>query len=186
MARINLLPWRENLRAQRQRDFGVMLVIGVLLTVFAMGYWHWFNESLVDHQKRRNQFLENEIASVQKQIKEIRNLEKTRKQLISRMDVVTNLQSSRPQIVHLFDELVTSLPEGVYLTQATQNGRNVVVSGSAQSNARVSAYMRGIEASPWLQMPNLRIIEHKGKQSEGANTFELNMQQMVPKAEGAQ
>ena len=185
MARINLLPWRENRRAQRQREFGVMLVVGVLLTIFAMGYWHWFNEGLIDHQKNRNKFLENEIAQVQEQIKEIRNLEKTRKKLISRMNVVTNLQSSRPQIVHLFDEIVASLPEGVYLSQAAQSGQGVVVNGSAQSNARVSAYMRGIEASPWLANPKLRIIEHKGKLSDGVNSFELSMQQVVPQAEAA-
>jgi len=186
MAHINLLPWRENLRAQRKREFGVMALGGVLLTLAGMAYWHWFNEGLIEQQNRRNQYLEAEIAKVDKQIKEIRSLEKTKKQLISRMKVVANLQSSRPQIVHLFDELVSTLPDGVYLREVTQNGQSVSVLGQAQSNARVSAYMRGIEASPWLGAPSLRIIEQKGEGAEDANSFSLGMQQMVPKAEAAQ
>jgi len=185
MAHINLLPWRENLRAQRKREFGVMTLVFVLLTGLALWGWLQYNESLIDHQKKRNKFLESEIAKVDEQIKEIKNLEKTRKQLISRMKVVANLQSSRPQIVHLFDELVTTLPDGVFLTSVSQNGKNVSVQGRSESNARVSAYMRGVEVSPWLASPQLRIIEQKGKgkdKTQGANTFAMGMRQVVPKA----
>lgn len=185
MANINLLPWRENLRARRQKEFGAMMLVGILLTATVLAAWHFYNESLIDQQKRRNAYLEQRIAEVAKQIKEIKSLERTRKQLIDRMKVVSNLQSSRPQVVHLFDELVTSLPEGVHLTKVTQAGGAVAVLGRAQSNARVSAYMRAIEASPWLAKPSLKIIEQKGDE-DSPNTFSLGMVQVVPKAEGQQ
>lgn len=187
MAHINLLPWRENLRAQRKREFGVMALVFVLLTGLVLWVWLQYNEGLIDHQKRRNQFLEAEITKVDEQIKEIKNLERTRKQLISRMKVVANLQSSRPQIVHLFDELVTTLPDGVFLTSVSQSGQSVSVNGLSESNARVSAYMRGVEASPWLASPQLRVIEQKGKgkgrdKTQGVNSFAMGMRQVVPKA----
>lgn len=180
MAHINLLPWRESLRVQRKREFGVMVLVGVVLTVLAMWAWHQYNASLIDQQKRRNQYLETEIKKVTKQIREIKDLEKTRKKLIARMKVVANLQSSRPQIVHLFDELVSTLPEGIHLSEVIQSGKGVSVVGSAQSNARVSAYMRAVEASPWLAAPSLRVIEQKGKDGRGGNTFSMGMRQVVP------
>jgi len=187
MAHINLLPWRENLRAQRKRDFGLTMLGFVLLTGVLLWGWMQYNQSLIDHQKSRNQFLVAEIAKVDEQIKEIKNLEKTRKQLISRMKVVASLQSSRPQIVHLFDELVTTLPDGVFLTSITQKGSGVSVAGRSESNARVSTYMRGVEASPWLASPELRVIEQKGKgETDGINTFSMGMRQVVPKAGGKQ
>lgn len=181
MAHINLLPWRERLRAQKRREFGVMTLAMILLTVFILGYWHWHNQGLIDHQKRRNSYLETEIDKVSSRIKEIKKLEKTRKQLISRMEVVASLQSSRPQIVHLFDELVSTLPEGVYLTSVSQAGNTVTIKGRATSNARVSAYMRRIEASQWLTKPNLEVIRQNGKGPDGGNSFDLVMQQVVPK-----
>lgn len=187
MARINLLPWREKLRKQRRRDFGLMVLGALMLTLLGMGYWHWYNLGLIDQQQARNRFLENEIAKVDKQIREIRELEKTRQQLIARMKVIEDLQVSRPQIVHLFDEMVTVVPDGAYLTQLQQNGRNLVLNGRAQSNARVSTYMRNIEASPWMNDPKLRIIEQKDKDREAAvgSTFQLDLKQVVPKKEGA-
>lgn len=188
MARINLLPWREKLRKQRQRDFGLMVLGALVLTLVGMGYWHWYNQGLIDHQNARNRFLENEIAKVDKEIKEIRDLEKTRQKLIARMKVIEDLQVSRPQIVHLFDELVTVVPDGAFLTKMAQNGSNLVLNGRAQSNARVSTYMRNIEASPWLNDPKLRIIEHKDQDRAAAvgSTFQLDLKQIVPKKESAQ
>jgi type IV pilus assembly protein PilN len=187
MARINLLPWREKLRKQRRRDFGLLVLGALVVTLVGMGYWHWYNQGLIDQQEARNRFLENEIAKVDKQIREIRELEKTRQQLIARMKVIEDLQVSRPQIVHLFDELVTVVPDGAYLVQLQQNGRNLVLNGRAQSNARVSTYMRNIEASPWMNDPKLRIIEHKDKDrgTAAGSTFQLDLKQVVPKKEGA-
>ena len=183
MAHINLLPWREKLRKQRQREFGVMIVGALVLAVIGMGYWHFHVQGQIDHQGDRNRFLEGEITKVDKQIREIRELEKTRQKLISRMKVIEDLQVSRPQIVHLFDELVTVVPDGAYLSQLVQNGRNLVLNGRAQSNARVSTYMRNIEASPWMGAPKLRIIENKDadKSAAKSSTFQLDMVQIVPK-----
>jgi type IV pilus assembly protein PilN len=185
MARINLLPWREKLRKQRQRDFGLITLAALLVTGMGLGYWHWFNQSLIDHQNNRNRFIENEIAQVDKQIKEIRDLERTRDKLISRMKVIEDLQVSRPQIVHLFDELVTVLPDGAHLTQATQTGKKLVLQGRAQSNARVSTLMRNVDASPWMAKPKLGIIENKDadRDSAAGSTFKLDLSQVVPKQE---
>jgi len=184
MANINLLPWREKLRKQRQRDFGLLALGALLVTVLGVGYWGFFYvQGMVDHQRDRNRFIENEIARVDKQIVEIKELERTRQKLIARMKVIENLQISRPQIVHLFDELVTVLPDGAYLTSLAQSRRSLALNGRAQSNARVSAYMRNIESSPWLSAPKLKIIESKGKGKAAAagSTFQLGLKQVVPK-----
>lgn len=183
MAHINLLPWREKRRKQRQRDFGVTIVLALLTTVAAMGYWHWFNRSLIDHQRERNAYLERQIAAVDKQIAEIRQLERTRQQLISRMKVIEDLQISRPQIVHLFDEMVTIVPDGTHLTELVQTGTNLALTGKAQSNARVSTYMRNIDNSPWLAAPQLQIIEDRNTADEDDAIFRLNLKQVTPKAE---
>jgi type IV pilus assembly protein PilN len=183
MVNINLLPWREHLRAQRKREFGLLVLFAALFAAAGVYGWYLFNEGLIEYQNQRNQFLQGEITKVNKEIREIADLEKTRKQLIARMKVVTSLQSQRPLVVHLFDELITTLPDGVYLASMVQKGHTITVKGSAESNARISAYMRNIEASPWLTKPNLRIIEQKGE-ADASPTFSLTMQQVVPKTEG--
>jgi type IV pilus assembly protein PilN len=189
MAHINLLPWREKLRKQRQREFGLMAVADLLVTVAGMGYWHFFVQGQIDHQKDRNRFLEGEIAKVDNQIREIRDLERTRSKLVSRMKVIEDLQVSRPQIVHLFDEMVTVVPDGSYLTGMTQRGSQLILDGRAQSNARVSTYMRNIENSPWMNAPKLRIIENKdtaNNRGDDDSTFQLELVQVVPKGESGQ
>ena len=186
MAHINLLPWREKLRKQRQRDFGLLTLGALLITVLGMAYWGFgLVQGQIDHQRDRNRFLEKEIAKVDEQIREISELEQTRQKLIARMKVIEDLQVSRPQIVHLFDEMVTVLPDGAYLTKMGQNGSNLVLNGLAQSNARVSTYMRNIEVSPWLNDPKLRIIENKeqDKSAVAGSTFQLDLVQVVPKGE---
>lgn len=188
MARINLLPWREKLRKQRRREFGLTVLGALVLTMLGLGYWHWYNQGLIDHQMERNRFLEREIAAVDEQIREIEALERTRQKLIARMKVIEDLQVSRPQIVHLFDELVTIVPDGAYLTKLAQRGSALVLDGRAQSNARVSTYMRNIEASPWLANPKLRIIESKDEDRVAAegSTFQLDLKQIAPKREAAE
>jgi type IV pilus assembly protein PilN len=185
MARINLLPWREKLRKRRQRDFGLMVLGALLLTAAGLGYWHWYNQALIDHQQDRNRFLEAEIAKMEQAIREIRDLDRTRQKLVSRMKVIEDLQVSRPQIVHLFDEMVTVVPDGAYLTRLVQSGGNLALEGRAQSNARVSTYMRNIEASPWLDNPRLQIIENQTPEEVDDNTFRLALQQVAPKTEDA-
>lgn len=188
MAHINLLPWREKRRKLRRREYGITVLGALVITLLGLGYWHWHNQSLIDNQKDRNRFLEKEIAKVDEQIREIRDLEKTRQKLIARMKVIEDLQVSRPQIVHLFDELVTVVPDGAHLTKLAQRGGSLVLDGRAQSNARVSTYMRNIEASPWLANPSLRIIEHKDKDrvASAGSTFQLDLKQVVPKKESAE
>ncbi|HHH39642.1 MAG TPA: pilus assembly protein PilN [Sedimenticola sp.] len=187
MARINLLPWRENLRKKRQRDFGIALLISLVLVALGAGAAHFYIEGMIKHQQQRNRYLKTEIAKMDKKIKEIKALEKTKAKLIARMNVIQELQSSRPQVVHLFDEIVNTIPDGVYLTKLEQKGRRLTLSGRAQSNARVSAYMRNIERSEFLEKPNLQVISNKSKSGAGSSVFTLKAKQkIVTRKEDAQ
>ena len=159
MPSINLLPWREAERKQRQRDFGVAMggavvagIAVVVLTVFAYS-------QMISGQEARNDRLEAEIAELEKSITEIDGLERQKERLLARMEIIEQLQKSRPEIVHLFDELVRQLPEGVYLTSMKQTGSRVEIRGVAQSSTRVSALMRQIDASEWLTDPEVERVE---------------------------
>ncbi len=178
MARINLLPWREAERKRRQQEFGLMVLAGVVLTGLAIFGIHMMVESMISAQNQRNGFLENEIAQVENQIREIKELDKTKQNLLARMNVIQELQSSRPQIVHLFDEIVAALPDGVFLTEVSQAGSKVAFKGQAQSNARVSSLMRNIEASEWIGQPKLDYIESKEKTGTGYSHFMLTASQV--------
>ncbi len=178
MARINLLPWRETLRKQRQREFGFAAGGGLIVTVLLGFYVHLHIASMIDYQNNeRNAFLKREIAAVDKKITEIQELEKIKARLLARMEVIQRLQASRPEIVHLFDELVKTTPEGVFLTRIEQKGGTVTLYGKAQSNARVSAYMRNVEESRWITQPVLQIIENKDKKDTGFSEFTLTFRQ---------
>jgi type IV pilus assembly protein PilN len=183
MARINLLPWREAERKQRQQEFGLMVLAGVLLTGLAIFGIHMQFESMIKAQNQRNSFLKKEIAKVERQIMEIENLDKTRQKLEDRIKVIQELQSSRPQIVHLFDDVVTVLPDGVYLSSLTQKGNSVTFQGQAQSNARVSSMMRNIDDSEWLNRPKLDYIESKEKTGTGYSHFKLTAKQVAQSGE---
>lgn len=190
MARINLLPWREELRKRRKREFGVATAIAVVLTVCAMVGVHALIALFIDHQQERNAYLKQEITTLDGILKEIKDLEKTRENLLARMEIIQQLQHSRPEIVHMFDELVATIPEGMYLIKIDHRGRNLAVSGRAESNARVSTYMRNLEGSGWLGKPDLKVIESKEKTTTGLSHFELSAQQLakvegVGKVEGA-
>ena len=174
MAKINLLPWREELRKQRQTDFLIFLGMGVLASVLIMLVVHFTIAGLVETQNNRNRFLQNEISVLDKKIKEIKALDKTKSKLLARMEVIQRLQSSRPEIVHMFDQLAKTVPEGVYLTKFNQSGNKLVIEGNAQSNTRVSAYMRNLEQSPWLKGTDLNAIRSKGVD---ANSFTLKVAQ---------
>jgi len=180
MARINLLPWRETLRKQRQREFGVAVGGMVVITALLLVVGHIHIAGMITHQNNRNSFIKKEIAAVESKIKEIKDLESTKTKLLARMEVIQELQSSRPGVVHLFDELVKTVPEGALLTKVEQSGKLVRIDGRAQSNARVSAYMRKIEASDWLDKPRLLVIETKDKTGTGLNHFRLSAQQVNP------
>jgi type IV pilus assembly protein PilN len=177
MARINLLPWREAERKHRQREFAIatMASLGVA-ALLGLGV-HYFMESIISGQQERNQYLEGEIAALDQKIKKIKDLEVTKSKLIARMGIIQQLQQSRPEVVHLFDELVVDIPDGVYLTKVEQNGKIITVEGQAQSNARVSAFMRNVEASAWVGNPSLQLIENKDKNGGGASRFRLRFEQ---------
>jgi len=159
MAYINLLPWREKKRKEKQQEFAVLSAGVAVLAAAIWGLVHIQVNGLIDAQEQRNRFLEKEIAMVEDQIKEIKALESTKENLLARMNVIQELQSNRPLSVHLMDELVRTLPDGVHLTAFVQKGNSLQMQGEAQSNARVSAYMRNIEDSEWLDNPVLDVIE---------------------------
>jgi type IV pilus assembly protein PilN len=186
MARINLLPWREAERRRRQREFAGIAVAALAVILLLGVAVHLVMGKLISNQEDRNQFLRYQISLLDKQIREIQDLEKTKARLLARMDVIQQLQESRPEVVHLFDELVVDIPEGVYLTKVTQSGRSVVVDGRAQSNARVSAFMRNIEASKWIGGPSLMVIEHENQGGAEMSRFQLRFNQLKPKLNEAE
>lgn len=175
MAKINLLPWRVERRKQREREFQVMmggaLLFGAIAVVFALT---WMGRVLDGHQAR-NDLLNREIAALDAKIKEIEALREKREELLRRKEIIERLQSSRYQMVHVFDELVRTLPDGVRLTEMSQSGESVNLIGMAQSNARVSAYMRNIEAAEWLRLPDLRKTEIVGDEKNGRYKFALGV-----------
>jgi type IV pilus assembly protein PilN len=183
MAHINLLPWREELRKKRQRDFGVYTALGVVASLLAVAYVHTLINGMIEHQETRNNFLRQQIAVLDRTIREIRELEKMKNNLLARMDVIQELQGSRPEIVHLFDELVETLPEGVYLTQLQQFGRDLSLTGRAESNARVSSYMRNIDASEWIGNANLKYIQSEEDVQNEMSHFELKASQIAAATE---
>jgi len=182
MANINLLPWRENLRKKRKRDFGFQLLFAVLLAGLATFFWYLQVQKQIEFQESRNAFIKAEIAKVDKKIEEIKDLEKKRAELVARMNVIQELQASRPMVVHLFDELVKTIPDGVFLKRLVQKGIQATLSGQAQSNARVSAYMRAIDASEWMKDADLKVIKSGDKTKTGMSEFELVAKQANPNA----
>jgi len=184
MTEINLLPWREENRQEQKKEFVVMLVMVCVFAAAIVGLIHFQMQAKIDYQLARNQFLSDEIATVDKQILEIRELQKVRRSLIERMEVIQDLQGSRPSIVHLFTEIVSTVPNGVYLQSLAQTGNNLVIKGEAESNARVSTYMRNLQASAWLKDPNLTVIEIEDKTVNRISTFMLTVKQTSPNATG--
>ena len=169
MPRINLLPWREAQRKERKLAFLVALGaagVAALVTTFAFNLY--FN-SMISAQEARNQRLQDEIRVLDKQIEKINDLEQQKQNFIARMQVIEKLQRSRPEIVHVFDELARTLPEGAYLTSVKQSNARLKIEGVAQSSTRVSTFMRNIDGSQWLRNPELDIVETKANQPLGAN-----------------
>jgi len=183
MPSINLLPWREAERKKRQRDFGVATggaviagIIVVMTTIFSYS-------QMISNQESRNQRLTDEIVILEKSITEIDGLERQKERLLARMEIIEELQKSRPEIVHLFDELVRQLPEGVYLTGMKQTGSKVEVRGVAQSSTRVSALMRQIDSSDWLADPEVERVETKQAGASRQSEFVVNLKQVRSSAD---
>lgn len=173
MARINLLPWRAERRKARQREFygmlGLAAAAGVLLTLLIVSFY----SARVSNQEARNQYLRDQITQVDAQIKEIQELDKKKSRLLARKEVIEQLQANRSQMVHLFDSLVRTIPDGVALTSIKQEGDILTLNGRSQSNARVSTYMRNLESSGWMTHPDLSVIE--AKEGNPSLPYEFNL-----------
>jgi type IV pilus assembly protein PilN len=173
MPRINLLPWREAERKRKRQEFylslGAALATAGLITL--LGYWQM--SSSIQHQRDRNDYLTREIAALDKQIEEINGLDAQKRRLLARMEIIETLQRSRPEIVHVFDEVVRLLPEGVYLTYLKQSGTRFEIRGIAQSSTRVSSFMRNIDASQWLSEPTLQIVQTRSAGTAGGSEFTM-------------
>ncbi len=183
MPKINLLPWRDELRKRREKEFIVTAVIAALMMGGVVLGVHLHYESRIAYQNQRNTFIETEITALDKKLKEIENLKKERDRLIARTKVIQDLQAGRPEIVHVFDELVTTLPDGVYYTKVAQKGRGLNLHGVAQSNARVSSLMRSLSTSTWFENPSLVEITadlQKGR-AVRLSKFKLNVSQATKK-----
>ena len=186
MPRINLLPWRESERKRKRQEFVLSMGAAVATAALVTLVGRWQMNSAIEHQNGRNQVLGEEIAELDKQIQEILGLENQKRRLLARMEVIETLQRSRPEIVHVFDELVRVLPEGVYLSYLKQTGNRIEMRGVAQSSTRVSAFMRNIDSSEWLADPSLQIVQRTGA-GEGSSDFTLfaNQRSRVPAEESA-
>ena len=178
MPRINLLPWREGQRKERKVAFSVALGVAALAAGLTTFIVYIAFDSMVDGQERRNEKLRGEIKAVDKQIEEINNLESSKQKFIARMTIIEQLQRSRPEIVHVFDEIVRTLPDGVYLTGVKQNSTRLRFEGIAQSSTRVSSFMRNIDGSDWLKNPELEVVQTSKGNSTGGSSFTLTAEEV--------
>ena len=182
MARINLLPWRAERRKLRQKEFGVMLgasALGAALLAFLIVGYH---KAQIEGQNERNAYVRDQITQVDAKIKEIEELDKKKARLLARKQVIEQLQANRSQMVHLFDSLVRTIPDGVTLTSIRQAGDVLTLEGRSQSNARVSTYMRNLEGSGWMTGPDLSVIEARGDNKGLPYMFNLKVKLANPNA----
>ena len=173
MPRINLLPWRDEERKERKLKFLVALGVAGLGALVVTGVGYMLMDSMVSAQEARNSRLDEEIAVLDRQIEKINSLEADKARFIARMEVIEKLQRSRPEIVHIFDEIAKQMPDGVYLTGMTQNGTRLKFEGVAQSSTRVSTFMRNIDGSSYLKNPELDIVQTKDKGDVAGASFVL-------------
>ncbi|MCF6189364.1 MAG: PilN domain-containing protein [Cocleimonas sp.] len=182
MSGINLLPWREAARKKSQQNFVMSVVGAVAVGAVLVGAGYTYMEGRISYQEERNAYLETEIKQLDKALEEIKTLDANRKALLDRIAVIERLQSTRPGIVHLFDEMVNSLPKGLYLTELKQDKNKIKLIGKAESSARVSSYMNRLNSSPWLKSSDLNTIEVDTKNKDGNNNlryFSLNVTQLL-------
>ncbi len=185
MIRINLLDWRNERRERRKRKFITVLAIAALAAVAVVGAGFIYMKSSINYQNQRNAYLQLEIKKVETQIKEIEELEKTRADLIARMQVIERLQSNRTESVHYFDEMVNTLPEGVYLTSLAQSGTQTKLTGMAESNGRISSYMKNFDANSRFADPRLVIIKSQTSNYRRLSNFTLTTKTIMPKKKAA-
>ena len=177
MPRINLLPHREQARKVRRREFMVGAGGAVVLAIMVAGVGKVVYSSWIDAQTEKNNLLKKEIVQLDSEIADIQDLEARKQRLVARMDIIEKLQRKRPEIVHQFDEMVRTVPDGVYLTGIKQNGKKLEIHGVAQSSTRVSTFMRNIDGSTWMDNPELQVVEAaKDSATSGGSNFTLTAQ----------
>jgi type IV pilus assembly protein PilN len=186
LIKINLLDWRTELREKRKKQFTTAAAGALLAAAGVVLLGMLYMNRAIENQQERNRILKDEIALIEKQIKEIQELEKIRANLLARMQVIERLQQSRAQVVHYFDELVNTIPEGVYLTSVKQQGNNTSIEGVAESNSRVSAYMKNLDASPYFKDPRLVVIKTGDSGGRRLANFSLQVTEVSPGATGAE
>jgi type IV pilus assembly protein PilN len=175
MPRINLLPWREQERKVRRREFMVAAGAAAFSGVVVMFVGWALYSGWIDAQNAKNELLKKEIVKLDAQIADIQDLENRKQRLVARMEIIERLQRKRPEIVHLFDELTRTVPEGVYLTNIKENGNKLELRGVAQSSTRVSTFMRNIDASVWMDNPQLLVVESAKDSPTGGSSFTLTV-----------
>ncbi len=173
MPRINLLPWREQERKVRRREFMVALGGAAIAGIILVGFGKILYGSWIEGQNEKNALLKKEILKLDAQIADIQDLENRKQRLVARMEIIEKLQRKRPEIVHLFDELVKTVPEGIFLTQIKETGKKLELKGVAQSSTRVSTFMRNIDSSSWMDNPQLQVVETAKDSPTGGSSFTL-------------
>jgi len=180
MATINLLPWRAERRRQRERDFYIMLASAAVAAILAWFVWGYWMDLRIEDQENRNGYLRTEIKQLEGKLTEIKELETTKAKLLARKQIIEQLQASRAQMVHLFDELVRTIPDGVRLTSIKQTGTQLELQGVAQANGDVANYMRNLDASTWMQRSDLQKTEIKGADKRNRYEFGLTVKMRSP------
>ena len=180
MAGLNLLPWREEARKKSQQTFVMIIVATVAVGALGVFAAYSYYDSEINYQNERNDYIKAETRQLEKSIREIKKLDATKKALMERISVIESLQFARPGIVHLFDEMVNALPKGLFLTRLEQSSGKVKIEGKAESNTRVSSYMKRLNASPWLKSSNLNKISiDDEKDKNRLRRFKLNVTQVI-------
>ena len=183
MAHVNLLPWRAERRKQREREFYMQLAAAFVVAVLVLLLWIFWMDQRIDNQNDRNAYLQTEIKQLDVRIAKIKDLEKVREHLLARKQIIEQLQADRSQMVHLFDELVKTIPTSARLTALKQHGQSMSLDGVAQSNASVAEYMRNIESSPWMGHADLRKTENTHDATRMPYVCGLNVLLSKPKTD---
>ena len=183
MAHINLLPWRVERRKQREREFFMQLGAAAVVAVLGVLVWYGWMDGRISSQNDRNVYLQGEIKQLDERITKIKDLEKVRESLLARKQIIEQLQANRSQMVHLFDELVKTIPASARLNGLKQTGESMTLDGVAQSNASVAEYMRNIESSQWMGHADLRKTENTHGDSRLPYAFGLDVALSRPKSD---
>jgi type IV pilus assembly protein PilN len=180
MAKINLLPWREELRQELRKEFLVVLAGTVVFALVVLLATNRVYNAWIDNQNNRNAYVQRNIDELNRQVAEIKELEAKRRQLLDRMKVIQDLQGTRPLVVHVFDEMVRTLPDGVFYQSLARNDKTIDITGVAESNNRVSSLMRQLDKSDWFESPNLTSVQAAAEFGEQASSFKMTVKVSPP------